>query len=348
MFQQPDAGQVHARRVRRDPAGMVRRARQCAHCAAWDMRCCCLLASAAGITPTRRSSSSSGRWGARARSCSACCRSSSADAGRARPRPADSVERGTREAAHRLCRRRHARRLPARQHLDPRVRRAATRSSRSTTGWRARRRCKDDYFPGIFDTNVIDGALYGVPWYVDTRLLFYRTDLLQQAGARRSRRPPGRRGSMRCCASRHAPAPDDYAILLPMSEWQTPVILALQLERAACCATTTGTATFAARRSASAFSFYLDLFRRRPGAARRRGAGRESLPRLRRRLLRVLHHRPVEHRRVPATLAAGVGRQVGDGADAGSRRDAPGRLDSRAAPAWRCFAARGTRTRRGG
>jgi multiple sugar transport system substrate-binding protein len=39
-----------------------------------------------------------------------------------------------------------------------------------------------DYFPGIWETNVIDKMAYGVPWYVDTRLLFYRSDLLAQAG----------------------------------------------------------------------------------------------------------------------------------------------------------------------
>jgi len=39
-----------------------------------------------------------------------------------------------------------------------------------------------DYFPGIWDTNIIGGTLYGVPWYIDTRLLFYRRDLLAQAG----------------------------------------------------------------------------------------------------------------------------------------------------------------------
>src|SRR5439155_1374453 len=36
----------------------------------------------------------------------------------------------------------------------------------------------DDYFAGIWDTNRIDGSLYGVPWYVDTRLIFFRTDRL--------------------------------------------------------------------------------------------------------------------------------------------------------------------------
>lgn len=39
-----------------------------------------------------------------------------------------------------------------------------------------------DYFAGAWDTNRSDGALYGVPWYVDTRLLFYRRDLLAEAG----------------------------------------------------------------------------------------------------------------------------------------------------------------------
>ena len=39
-----------------------------------------------------------------------------------------------------------------------------------------------DYFAGIWDTNRIGGKLYGVPWYVDTRLVFYRRDLLHDAG----------------------------------------------------------------------------------------------------------------------------------------------------------------------
>ena len=40
---------------------------------------------------------------------------------------------------------------------------------------------RSDFFSGIFDTNVVEGRAYGVPWYVDTRLLFYRRDLTQAA-----------------------------------------------------------------------------------------------------------------------------------------------------------------------
>src|SRR5262249_16487608 len=48
---------------------------------------------------------------------------------------------------------------------------------------------RDDYFPGVLDTNVIDGPTWGVPWYVDTRLVFYRSDLLAEAGYREMPRP---------------------------------------------------------------------------------------------------------------------------------------------------------------
>src|SRR5215208_6044899 len=39
-----------------------------------------------------------------------------------------------------------------------------------------------DFFPGIWSTNVVGDVTYGIPWYVDTRVLFYRTDLLRAAG----------------------------------------------------------------------------------------------------------------------------------------------------------------------
>jgi ABC-type sugar transport system permease subunit/ABC-type glycerol-3-phosphate transport system substrate-binding protein len=38
------------------------------------------------------------------------------------------------------------------------------------------------FFPGSLQTCLIDGELLGVPWYVDTRVLFYRQDLLKSVG----------------------------------------------------------------------------------------------------------------------------------------------------------------------
>lgn len=41
---------------------------------------------------------------------------------------------------------------------------------------------EEDYFASAWATNRVGGVLYGIPWYVDTRLLFYRADLLRKAG----------------------------------------------------------------------------------------------------------------------------------------------------------------------
>jgi multiple sugar transport system substrate-binding protein len=40
----------------------------------------------------------------------------------------------------------------------------------------------DDFFAGSWGANEFAGHSYGVPWYVDTRVLFFRTDLLREAG----------------------------------------------------------------------------------------------------------------------------------------------------------------------
>ena len=41
---------------------------------------------------------------------------------------------------------------------------------------------EEAFFEGSQGTAVVDGTAYGVPWYVDTRVLYYRTDLAEAAG----------------------------------------------------------------------------------------------------------------------------------------------------------------------
>jgi multiple sugar transport system substrate-binding protein len=41
-----------------------------------------------------------------------------------------------------------------------------------------------DFFEGAWNTNVVEGKAIGVPWYVETRVLYYRTDLASKAGAK--------------------------------------------------------------------------------------------------------------------------------------------------------------------
>ncbi|HET9490738.1 MAG TPA: sugar ABC transporter substrate-binding protein [Methylomirabilota bacterium] len=85
----------------------------------------------------------------------------------------------------------------------------------------------DDYFAGIWDTNRVDGTLYGVPWYVDTRLLFYRRDLLAQAGFSAPPRSWQEWREMLVAVQRSA-GPDRFPILLPLNEFEPLLALALQ------------------------------------------------------------------------------------------------------------------------
>jgi multiple sugar transport system substrate-binding protein len=114
------------------------------------------------------------------------------------------------------------------------------------------------YFSGIWDTNVIGDEPYGVPWYVDTRVLFYRSDLLAEAGY--DSMPStwsGWREAMEAVKRRGGP--DRFAVFLPVNEWTQPVILGLQA----------GSPLLAERATRGAFSepafrwafdFYLGLF----------------------------------------------------------------------------------------
>ena len=85
----------------------------------------------------------------------------------------------------------------------------------------------DDYFEGIWDTNRLGGALYGVPWYVDTRLLFYRRDLLMRAGFSIPPQSWDQWRRMLAAVARDG-RPDRHAILLPLNEVEPLLALALQ------------------------------------------------------------------------------------------------------------------------
>jgi multiple sugar transport system substrate-binding protein len=105
----------------------------------------------------------------------------------------------------------------------------------------------DDWFAGILDTNRMPsrdaggGAprLLGLPWYVDTRLLFYRSDLLRAAGhARAPRTWDEWREAMAAVARLDVPGPHTgshprapgphFGALLPLNEPEPLLAFALQ------------------------------------------------------------------------------------------------------------------------
>jgi multiple sugar transport system substrate-binding protein len=84
-----------------------------------------------------------------------------------------------------------------------------------------------DYFAGIWDTNQVDGVRYGVPWYVDTRLVFYRPDVFAAAGY--PTLPDSWTGWLAALrAIKARVGPERFAVLLPLDEWEQLTALALQ------------------------------------------------------------------------------------------------------------------------
>jgi multiple sugar transport system substrate-binding protein len=118
---------------------------------------------------------------------------------------------------------------------------------------------KADFFTGSWNTNVVAGKAYGVPWYVDTRVLFYRSDLLKAAGydSVPNTWDAWREAMVRIKARM---GPRQYPILLPTTEWPPPVILGLQA--GAPLLRDDGLyAWFSDPRFRRAFDFYVGLFR---------------------------------------------------------------------------------------
>ncbi|HYI65326.1 MAG TPA: sugar ABC transporter substrate-binding protein [Candidatus Limnocylindrales bacterium] len=78
-----------------------------------------------------------------------------------------------------------------------------------------------EFFEGAWDTTVVDGTSYGVPWYVETRLVYYRTDLAEEGGVTE---PPASWDDLKAMAEAIQGAGAEYGINLQpggTGSWQT-------------------------------------------------------------------------------------------------------------------------------
>src|SRR5262245_10395302 len=115
-----------------------------------------------------------------------------------------------------------------------------------------------DFFPGVLATHVIDGRTMAIPWYVDTRVLFYRSDLLGAAGAAEA---PSTWSDWLATMARVTDPPRRYAMFVPPTDWVMPVVLAL--ERGAELLRDGGRyGNFQSEPVRDAFRFYQELFKR--------------------------------------------------------------------------------------
>lgn len=75
-----------------------------------------------------------------------------------------------------------------------------------------------DIFPVALQTTDLGGTQFGVPWYVETRALFYRTDLMEQAGI--SEFPTDWDG-FKTLAKAYQDNGADYGVTLPAAGWNS-------------------------------------------------------------------------------------------------------------------------------
>ncbi|WP_127472936.1 sugar ABC transporter substrate-binding protein [Microbacterium sulfonylureivorans] len=86
---------------------------------------------------------------------------------------------------------------------------------------------ESSFFEGSWDTTIVDEVAYGVPWYVDTRVLYYRTDLAEAAGVE----PPATWDELKTFTEGLQTAGAKWGLSLPpggFDSWQNVTPLAWQ------------------------------------------------------------------------------------------------------------------------
>lgn len=86
----------------------------------------------------------------------------------------------------------------------------------------------DKFFSGVWETNIIDNKVYGIPWYVDTRLMFYRKDVFEKAGFKNPPKNWDELYSLCIKIKEQNKGQEKYPIFIPTNEWNSFIIFGLQ------------------------------------------------------------------------------------------------------------------------
>ena len=115
---------------------------------------------------------------------------------------------------------------------------------------------KGDFFAGGMDTASANGNAYGLPWYVETRVLYYRKDLADKAGVTS---PPATLDDLTSMAQKLKAGGSKYGINLQTNDWQelVPLIWSEGGD-----VMKNGKATLDSPEAVKALTFYSDFFKK--------------------------------------------------------------------------------------
>lgn len=84
---------------------------------------------------------------------------------------------------------------------------------------------KDKFFDGIWETNVLDSTVFGIPWYVDTRVMFYRSDILKAVGYDNA---PRTWAELYDASKKIKQKFKRYSFFIPTNEWLPFIVFGIQ------------------------------------------------------------------------------------------------------------------------
>jgi multiple sugar transport system substrate-binding protein len=115
---------------------------------------------------------------------------------------------------------------------------------------------KGDFFKGGIDTASANGTTYGLPWYVETRVLYYRKDLADKAGVTS---PPANWDDLMTMAQKLKAGGSKYGINLQTNDWQEFIPL---IWSAGGDVMKSGKFTLDSPEAVKALTFYSDFFKK--------------------------------------------------------------------------------------
>src|SRR5256714_2522696 len=115
---------------------------------------------------------------------------------------------------------------------------------------------KSDFFKGGMDTATANGTAYGLPWYVETRVVYYRKDLADKAGVTSA---PATWDDMMTMAQKLKAGGSKYGINLQTNDWQEflPLVWSAGGD-----VIENGKATLDSPEAIKALTFYSDFFKK--------------------------------------------------------------------------------------
>jgi putative chitobiose transport system substrate-binding protein len=116
---------------------------------------------------------------------------------------------------------------------------------------------KEQYLPGVWQANALDGKTFGLPWYLTTNVTIYNTDLLAQAGVSE---PPKTFDELATVAKQVKDATGKYAFFTTFVPEDAADVLQSFVKMGVSLVNADGSAAFNTSEGKAVFQYWTDLF----------------------------------------------------------------------------------------